>query len=135
MFLVTGLQKTVLFLSMRFRDFCNRSGHGFFSNSFRRLNTILISHMEFCRKCLHSSLYEKNEDDGLHLNRVPEDVIQPESQKSWVPHPETGVFGPAEQQNWRGGEDLSSPEKSGESVLEQQVWYRPLEDVEKQPYN
>lgn len=87
------------------------------------------------RKCLHSSVYEKNEDDGLHLNRVPEDVIQPESQKSWVPHPETGVFGPPEERNWRGGDHLSSDEKSGESVLEQQVWYRPLEDVEKQPYS
>lgn len=107
----------------------------FFSNTFRRLNTFLIMHVDFCRKCLHSSVYEKNEDDGLHLNRVPEDVIQPESQKSWVPHPETGVFGPPEERNWRGGDHLSSDEKSGESVLEQQVWYRPLEDVEKQPYS
>jgi len=87
------------------------------------------------RKCLHSSFYEKNEDDDLRLNRVPEDVILPESQKSWVPHPETGVFGPPEEENWRGGDHTSSPEKSGESVLEQQVWYRPLEDVEKQPYS
>ncbi|GLJ23783.1 hypothetical protein SUGI_0451280 [Cryptomeria japonica] len=87
------------------------------------------------RRFVHSSLYEKNEDDGAHLNRVPEDVIEPQTQKSWVPHPKTGVFGPAEENNWTGGDQHHSHEKSGDSVLEQQAWFRPLEDVQKQPYN
>ncbi|KAH9307243.1 hypothetical protein KI387_035154, partial [Taxus chinensis] len=87
------------------------------------------------RRFVHSSLYEKNEDEGVHLNRVPEDVIQPQTQKGWVPHPKTGVFGPAEEHSWTGGDHHDTHEKSGDSVLEQQAWFRSVEDVQKQPYN
>ncbi|GLJ23785.1 hypothetical protein SUGI_0451300 [Cryptomeria japonica] len=87
------------------------------------------------RKCVHSSVYEKNEDVGVHLDKVPDEIIQPATQKSWVPHPKTGVFGPAEEQSWTGGNPNQSPEKIEESVLEQQVWFRPSEGLEKQPYN
>eukprot|EP01018_Ginkgo_biloba_P020102 Gb_09553 [translate_table: standard] len=86
-------------------------------------------------KSVHSSVYEKNEDEDVHSNRVPEDIVHPKSQKSWVPHPKTGVFGPPEEQSWVGEDHHHSYEKSGESVLEQQAWFRPLEDVQKQPSN
>lgn len=87
------------------------------------------------RRYVHSSVYEKNEDEGARLTRVPEDVIQPKSDKWWLPHPTTGVFGPAEEQGWAGGDRHHSRENSNESVLEQQAWFRPLEDVQKQPPN
>lgn len=87
------------------------------------------------RRYVHSSVYEKNEDEGARLTRVPEDVIQPKSDKWWLPHPRTGVFGPVEEQGWAGGDRHHSREKSDESVLEQQAWFRPLEDVQKQPPN
>jgi hypothetical protein len=87
------------------------------------------------RRYIHSSVYEKNEDEGARLTRVPEDVIQAKSEKWWLPHPKTGVFGPAEVQGWAGGDRHHSREKSDESVLEQQAWFRPLEDVQKQPSN
>ena len=87
------------------------------------------------RKCVHSSVYEKNVDEGVYLNGGPEDIFHPPSPKSWVPHPKTGVFGPAEEQSWAGGDHHNSHEKTAESVLEQQAWFRASEDVQKQPYN
>lgn len=87
------------------------------------------------RRYIHSSVYEKNEDEGARLTRVPEDVIQPKSEKWWLPHPKTGVFGPAEEQGWAGGDHHHSRENSDESVLEQKAWFRPFEDVQKQPSN
>ncbi|CAB4271718.1 unnamed protein product [Prunus armeniaca] len=53
---------------------------------------------------------------------VPDNVIPPQPDKYWAPHPQTGVFGPAaEHSHTAGGKDGSSPVDIGEeaSVLEQ----------------
>nr|DAD19320.1 TPA_asm: hypothetical protein HUJ06_020783 [Nelumbo nucifera] len=88
-----------------------------------------------CRRGAHFSVYDKNVDDQVLPSVVPDDVIQPQSEKYWAPHPQTGVFGPAtEGKGGAGGErgGLHSPPANGESsVLEQKAWFRPLEDVEK----
>ncbi|RVW41702.1 Late embryogenesis abundant protein [Vitis vinifera] len=89
----------------------------------------------------HFSIYDKNPDDQLPLGVVPDELIQPQSDKYWAPHPQTGVFGPAAEQNAatagagsRDGGFFSSPVNGGgESVLEEKAWFRPtsLEDLEK----
>ncbi|XP_031255482.1 late embryogenesis abundant protein At5g17165 [Pistacia vera] len=89
------------------------------------------------RRAAHNSAYDKNIDDQVRPAIVPDDVIQPLSDKYWAPHPQTGVFGPAvENRPGAGGEReyYSSPANgSGESVLEEKAWFRPtsLEDLEK----
>ncbi|KAJ0013606.1 hypothetical protein Pint_21474 [Pistacia integerrima] len=88
-------------------------------------------------RAAHNSAYDKNIDDQVRPAIVPDDVIQPLSDKYWEPHPQTGVFGPAvENRAGAGGEReyYSSPANgSGESVLEEKAWFRPtsLEDLEK----
>ncbi|KAJ0078621.1 hypothetical protein Patl1_24266 [Pistacia atlantica] len=88
-------------------------------------------------RAAHNSAYDKNIDDQVRPAIVPDDVIQPLSDKYWAPHPQTGVFGPAvENRPGAGGEReyYSSPANgSGESVLEEKAWFRPtsLEDLEK----
>ncbi|XP_058086037.1 uncharacterized protein LOC131233363 isoform X2 [Magnolia sinica] len=72
---------------------------------------------------------DKNPDDQVRPTVVPDDVIQPESDKYWAPHPKTGVFAPIEQ-NGRAGGDHRPPPVDG-SVLEEKAWFRPLEDVDK----
>lgn len=84
------------------------------------------------RFCIHSSVYEKNEEEAVDLIRVAEHTT---SKKWWAPHPKTGVFGPADEQNWAGGIHCHSQGKNGDSSLDQQVWFRPLEDVQRQPSN
>lgn len=79
-------------------------------------------------------MYDKNVDDQVRPSVVPDDVIQPESDKYWAPHPQTGVFGPAELDGSAGGDhppSMPPPPPPNGSVLEQKAWFRPLEDVEK----
>ncbi|XP_058206365.1 late embryogenesis abundant protein At5g17165-like [Rhododendron vialii] len=88
------------------------------------------------RRAVHVSVYDKNFDDQVRPSIVPDDVIQPGSDKYWSPHPQTGVFGPAaEHSQVAGGErsfHLSAAANGGEdSVLEQKAFFRPLEDLEK----
>ncbi|KAJ9185556.1 hypothetical protein P3X46_005177 [Hevea brasiliensis] len=89
------------------------------------------------RRPAHTSVYDKNLDDNVNASAVPDDVIQPESDKYWAPHPQTGVFGPAtEPHSAAGGERgvSASPANSDpSSVLEEKAWFRPtsLEDLEK----
>ena len=88
------------------------------------------------RRAAHSSAYDKNVDEQVRPAVVPDDVIEPQSDKYWEPHPETGVFGPAtEHRASAGGErDFHSPANGPEeSVLEEKAWFRPtsLEDLEK----
>lgn len=78
------------------------------------------------------STYDKNPDEQVRSTVVPDDVIQLHSDKYWSPHPETGVFGPADV---NGGGELKvsvhgSRGSGGGSVLEQTVWFRPLEGVD-----
>lgn len=90
-----------------------------------------------CRRTAHTSGYDKNLEDQDRPTVVPDDVIQPQSDKYWAPHPQTGVFGPATELPSAGAGDLgfhSSPANSGQdSVLEEKAWFRPtsLEDLEK----
>lgn len=88
------------------------------------------------RRAVHVSVYDKNFDDQVRPTVVPDDVIQPGSDKYWSPHPQTGVFGPAaEHSQVAGGERsfYSSAAANGgeDSVLEQKAFFRPLEDLEK----
>ncbi|KAK9095615.1 hypothetical protein Scep_027084 [Stephania cephalantha] len=85
------------------------------------------------RKGVHTSVYDKNIDEQVCPSVVPDDVIEPESDKYWAPHPQTGVFGPASDPN-NAAPASTSNRNGGETVLEQKAWFRPLEDVEKQPY-
>lgn len=81
--------------------------------------------------------YDKNVDDGLRSSLVPDDVIEPHVEKFWAPHPQTGVFGPAEEID--GGNQTQPPPPNANadadaadgSVLDQKARFRPLEDVEK----
>ncbi|KAK2425817.1 hypothetical protein QL285_024556 [Trifolium repens] len=84
------------------------------------------------RRAAYSSVYDKNADEHIHSEPVPDDVIHStQSTKYWAPHPHTGVFGPP------GGEqsttDASAAAAAAGSVLEEKAWFRPssLEDLEK----
>ncbi|KAK9272940.1 hypothetical protein L1049_003319 [Liquidambar formosana] len=85
------------------------------------------------RRNINSSVYEKNPDDQIRPHEVPDDVIQPESDKYWGPHPRTGVFGPETEHNPTAGEHNPTTNGGADSVLEQKAWFRPtsLEDLEK----
>lgn len=87
-----------------------------------------------CRSA-HASAYDKNQEDHGHPTVVPDDVIQPQSDKYWAPHPQTGVFGPASELNSSaGGEQGSHSSDNGvDSILEEKAWFRPtnIEDLEK----
>ncbi|KAK0591637.1 hypothetical protein LWI29_005279 [Acer saccharum] len=84
------------------------------------------------RRSAHTSAYDKNVDDQVRPAVVPDDVIQPESDKYWAPHPRTGVFGPATE-NHESADGDSPANGRDESVLEEKAWFRPtsLEDLEK----
>ncbi|KAI4330804.1 hypothetical protein MLD38_029053 [Melastoma candidum] len=84
------------------------------------------------RRIATASVYDKNPDDHIRPAVVPDEVIQPESDKYWAPHPQTGVFGPASGHKTTTLE--TNPVNAGErSVLEDAAWFRPtsLEDLEK----
>ncbi|PIA58839.1 hypothetical protein AQUCO_00500641v1 [Aquilegia coerulea] len=85
----------------------------------------------FIRRGVHTSVYDKNIDEQVRPTVVPDDVIESPSDKYWSPHPHTGVFGPTAQHT-EGGERRTLPSNDGSNtVLEQQAWFRPLENVEK----
>ncbi|KAL2558882.1 hypothetical protein Fot_03621 [Forsythia ovata] len=88
------------------------------------------------RRGVHVSVYDKNvEENAVEENAqptaVPDNVIPPLSDDYWEPHPKTGVFGPAtDDKPALGGEP---PSASGESVLEEKTFIRPLEDLDIPP--
>ncbi|KAL7162970.1 hypothetical protein ACSBR2_039135 [Camellia fascicularis] len=82
------------------------------------------------KRAVHGSVYDKNLDEQVRPTVVPDDVIKPQSDKCWAPHPQTGVFGPATEQNPAAG--FHSTVNGGEDlVLEQKAFFRPLEDLDK----
>lgn len=91
---------------------------------------ILIITIAMCRRAVHVSVYDKNVDEQVRPTVVPDEVIEPQSDKYWAPHPQTGVFGPATGDNPAPGES-SAVNDGEESVLEQKAFFRPLEDLEK----
>ncbi|XP_020112811.1 uncharacterized protein LOC109727218 [Ananas comosus] len=86
------------------------------------------------RRGVHASAYDKNADEHVQASVVPDDVIENgKPDKYWGPHPETGVFGPAEPNSGSTGKPASGNDPA--SVLEQKVWFRPHEDIDKPPHN
>ncbi|OMP05425.1 hypothetical protein CCACVL1_01906 [Corchorus capsularis] len=89
-------------------------------------------HRYWLRKA-HASAYDKNLDDHVRPSVVPDEVIQPLSDKYWAPHPQTGVFGPATdpKASASGGSSVANGDVN--SVLEEKAWFRPtnIEDLEK----
>ncbi|CAF2103538.1 late embryogenesis abundant protein At5g17165 [Brassica rapa] len=77
----------------------------------------------------HSSGYDKNVEDELQATAVPDDVIKPDSDKYWSPHPQTGVFGPSTTDQSATAEAT----RQDSAVLEETAWFRPisLEDSDK----
>ena len=89
-----------------------------------------------CRRAVHASVYDKNLEDQVRPAFVPDDVIggAANPDKYWGPHPKTGVFGPAAVDATlpAAGAPDAAADAPG-TVLDQKVWFRPLEDVEKPP--
>ncbi|XP_077247412.1 late embryogenesis abundant protein At5g17165-like [Tasmannia lanceolata] len=83
------------------------------------------------RRGAHFYVYDKNPDDQLLTSVVHDDVIEPQSEKYWAPHPKTGVFGPPDHNGSAGGDHLTQPLPPDGSVMELTAWFRPLEDVDK----
>ncbi|KAA0055104.1 uncharacterized protein E6C27_scaffold231G00300 [Cucumis melo var. makuwa] len=84
----------------------------------------------------HWSAYEKNQEDPIWPTMVPNDVIHHNlSDNYWVPHPQTGVFGPpkAHHDSSTLPNDTSAGGNEGGSVLNLKAWFRHngLEDLEK----
>ncbi|ESQ49788.1 hypothetical protein EUTSA_v10021768mg [Eutrema salsugineum] len=77
----------------------------------------------------HSSGYDKNVEDELQASAVPEDVVKPDSDKYWSPHPQTGVFGPSTTEDSPAAEAA----RQNSAVMEETAWFRPtsLEDSDK----
>jgi hypothetical protein len=91
---------------------------------------------------VHASSYDKNPEEQVRPAFVPDDVIgggAGSPDKYWSPHPKTGVFGPAavdpDQLGVAVAADAAAANAAaaGATVLDQKVWFRPLEDVEKPP--
>ncbi|KAL5724575.1 hypothetical protein ACHQM5_007815 [Ranunculus cassubicifolius] len=85
---------------------------------------------------VHSSVYDKNVDDQVRPTVIPDGAMeqQQQSENYWAPNPRTGVFGPATDQTQgesSGSNGAGSANGESDTVLEQQVWFRPLENVEK----
>ncbi|GLJ26023.1 hypothetical protein SUGI_0499110 [Cryptomeria japonica] len=87
------------------------------------------------RKFVCESSYGKNKDQIGSVDKVPDDAIQLDSKKWWMPHPQTGVFGPQDNEGVANGDSQHTQNMDGSSVLDQQAWFRPSEDVQKQPLN
>ncbi|CAH9110054.1 unnamed protein product [Cuscuta europaea] len=87
------------------------------------------------RRAVHVSMYDKNMEE--HVQQHPTTVPDESSNSWWAPHPQTGVFGPSTHHNNHvaapGGGDFHPG--AGQSVLELQAFFRPLEDLEKPPYS
>jgi hypothetical protein len=99
--------------------------------------SLSLSLVPVCRRAVHASAYDKNLEDQVRPAFVPDDVIGSAGSpdKYWSPHPKTGVFGPAavDPKLAAGGAPDAGADAAGGTVLDQKVWFRPLEDVEKPP--
>ncbi|AES93851.1 hypothetical protein MtrunA17_Chr5g0395951 [Medicago truncatula] len=88
------------------------------------------------RRAAYSSVYDKNADDQIHSEPVPDDVIQAtQSTKYWAPNPHTGVFGPPGEHasGFHSASSTTNASAAAGSVLEEKAWFRPtsIEDLEK----
>ncbi|XP_073131054.1 late embryogenesis abundant protein At5g17165-like [Henckelia pumila] len=86
---------------------------------------------------VHDSVYEKNQEELIpersHATVVPDDLIPPQPEEYWAPHPQTGVFGPAVDQNTSAAENSTGfgLGANTNSVLEQKAFFRHSEDLDK----
>ncbi|XP_015070115.1 late embryogenesis abundant protein At5g17165 [Solanum pennellii] len=88
------------------------------------------------RRGVQTSVYDKNPEDDVRDSVVPDEVIEAQSDKYWAPHPQTGVFGPADTGGAeRGFHSSPATAATAESILEQKAFFRPLEDLEKPMLN
>ncbi|TMW82490.1 hypothetical protein EJD97_005810 [Solanum chilense] len=88
------------------------------------------------RRGVQTSVYDKNPEDHVRDSVVPDEVIEAQSDKYWAPHPQTGVFGPADTAGAeRGLHSSPAAAATAESILEQKAFFRPLEDLEKPMLN
>lgn len=80
----------------------------------------------------HSSAYDKNVEDELHASAVPDEVLKPDSDQYWSPHPQTGVFGPSTTDH----SSTTEVARQDSAVLEETAWFRPtsVEDTDKTHY-
>ncbi|XP_066349171.1 late embryogenesis abundant protein At5g17165-like [Miscanthus floridulus] len=89
------------------------------------------------KRAVHASAYDKNLEEQVRPAFVPDDVIggAGNPDKYWSPHPKTGVFGPAavDPKLAAAGAPDAAANAAGGTVLDEKVWFRPLEDVEKPP--
>lgn len=106
--------------------FCNFSE--FYFNLLLIIIIVDIYVVQICRS-VHISAYDKNHEEIVQPNVVPDHVIPPHNEKYWAPHPQTGVFGPTTD----GKFDVHATATSEDSVLEQKTFIRPLEDLDKPP--
>eukprot|EP00252_Welwitschia_mirabilis_P012954 TRINITY_DN285_c0_g1_i2.p1 TRINITY_DN285_c0_g1~~TRINITY_DN285_c0_g1_i2.p1 ORF type:complete len:136 (-),score=20.50 TRINITY_DN285_c0_g1_i2:208-615(-) len=88
-------------------------------------------------RAVHSSVYDKNEDENIRPHLVPSEYLgHNQPTKTWLPHPKSGVFVPEEEAVVQNSHQNSVSEGEGSVMdIEEKVWYRPLEGVERQPYN
>ncbi|XP_004143665.1 late embryogenesis abundant protein At5g17165 [Cucumis sativus] len=98
-------------------------------------HTYLFPFPNFGFRSSHWSAYEKNQEDQIWPTMVPNHLISRDlSEDYWVPHPETGVFGPpkAHHNSSTVPNDTSAGGNEG-SVLNLKAWFRHngLEDLEK----
>ncbi|KAG6435040.1 hypothetical protein SASPL_106689 [Salvia splendens] len=87
---------------------------------------------KICVRSVQASAYDKNPEENVNSTVVPDNVIPPQPDEYWAPHPKTGVFGPATDENLRPGSSAEGTSDGG-SVLEEKAFFRPLEDLEKPP--
>lgn len=83
-------------------------------------------------RSVQASAYDKNPEENVNSTVVPDNVIPPQPDEYWAPHPKTGVFGPATDENPGPGRSADGTSDEG-SVLEEKAFFRPLEDLEKPP--
>ncbi|XP_055830828.1 late embryogenesis abundant protein At5g17165-like [Solanum dulcamara] len=122
--MATNLQKGgVVSLAKRFVNHISYSSARNSANSSRGLSG---------RRAVHMSVYEKNPEEYVSL-RVPDEIVETESDEYWTPHPQTGVFGPGTNHIINYGE-YGSHFSTVDSVLEQKTFFRDLEDLEKPIY-
>ncbi|KAL3837981.1 hypothetical protein ACJIZ3_022572 [Penstemon smallii] len=109
-----NLQKAILGKRFSFSQICSR-------------DSLIIPSLSLCRRNVHGSVYDKNPEEHSRSTVVPDHVIPPQPEQYWAPHPKTGVFGPATDQNPASDSGLLADD----SVLEQKTFFRPQEDLDK----
>lgn len=79
------------------------------------------------------SIYDKNLDDQIRSDTIPDDVVDLQSDNYWAPDPKTGIFRPVDcgggdncslQGNGHGGESL---------LLNKTIRFRAAEGVDEPP--